>query len=94
MITHIHFSLLLRNNFQFEFRPGSEEVDAGLSIAKILRGQDDLAYEKNKAVITETLSKYKDLLTADLKLELEETKRKYEEDVAEILLRIKLSQNK
>ena len=63
-----------------------------MPITKILRGQDDLAYEKNKAVIVETLHKYKDLLTADLKVELEETKRKYEEDVAEILLRIELSQ--
>ena len=61
-----------------------------MPIAKILWEQDDLAYEKNKAVIAETLSKYKDLLTADLKLELEETKRKYEEDVAEIQFRIKL----
>ena len=63
-----------------------------MPVTKILRGQDDLAYEKNKAVIAETLSKYKNLLTADLKLELEEIKRKYEEDVAEILCRIKLSQ--
>ena len=61
-----------------------------MPIAKILWGQDDLKNEKNKAVIAETLSKYKDLLTADLKLELEKTKRKFEEDVAEIQFRIKL----
>ena len=69
-----------------------KEADASLPIDKILWEQDDLAYEKNKAVIAETLFKYKDLLTADLKLELEETKRKFEEDVAEILFRIKLSE--
>ena len=65
-----------------------------MPIAKILWRPDDLVYEKEKTVIAETLSKYKDLLTADLKLELEETKRKYEEDFDEIPLRIKLSQNK
>ena len=61
-------------------------------IAKILWGQEDLAYEMKKTLVAETLHKYKDLLTADLKLELKETKRKFEEDVAEILLRFKLSQ--
>ena len=59
-------------------------------IAKILCGLDDLAYEKNKTLAAETLSKYKDILKADFKLKLEETKRKYEEDIAEIPLRIKL----
>ena len=61
-----------------------------MPIAKILWGQDDLAYEKKKTLVAETLSKFKDILKDDLKLELEETKRKYEEDVAEILLRNKL----
>ena len=65
-----------------------------MPIAKILLGQDDLAYEMKKTLVAETLSKYKDLLTANLKLELEETKRKYEEDVAEILLRNNYYTNK
>ena len=61
-----------------------------MPIAKILWGLDDLTYEKKKTLVAETLSKLKDVRKADLKLELEETKRKYEEDVAEILLRNKL----
>ena len=62
-----------------------------MPIAKILWGKDDSENEKKKSFIAETLSKFKDILKADLKLELEEIKRKYEEDVAEILCRIKLS---
>ena len=65
-----------------------------MPIAKILWGQEDLENEKKKVVIAETLSKYKDILKDDLKLELEEIKRKYEEDVAEILLRNSYYKNK
>ena len=43
-----------------------------------------------KTLVAEKLSKFKDILKDDLKIELEETKRKYEEDVAEIQFRIKL----
>ena len=63
-----------------------------MPVAKILWELDDLENEKKKTLIAETLSKYKDILKDDLKLELEEIKRKYEKDVAEILLRNKLSQ--
>ena len=58
-----------------------------MSVREVERRLAVSRYEKEKINQVETLSKYKVLLTADLKLELEETKRKYEEDVAEILLR-------
>ena len=57
------------------------EVDRRLAVSR---------YEKVKTNQVETLHKYKDILKAGMKLELEEIKRKFEEDVAEIPLRIKL----
>ena len=61
-----------------------------MTVREVERRLADSRYEKDKINQAETLSKYKDILKADLKLELEETKRKFEEDVSEILLRIKL----
>ena len=61
-----------------------------MTVTEIERRLSDSRYEKEKINQAETLSKYKDILKADLKLELEETKRKFEEDIADIPLRIKL----
>ena len=48
----------------------------------------DSRYEKEKIAMVETLYQWKDVfkLRPDLNFELEDTKRKYEEDIAEILL--------
>ena len=70
------------------------EIDASLSVTEIERRLADSRYEKEKIAMVETLYNWKDVfkLRPDLKLtfELEETKRKCEKDIAEILLKNKL----
>ena len=68
----------------------SREIDAKLSVREVDKRLAVSRYEKDKINQVETLHKWTDIIKADLKLELEETKRKYEEDIAEIPLRIKL----
>ena len=61
-----------------------------MSVTEVERKLADLRYEKEKIVMVEKLYNWKDVfkLRSDLKLtfELEETKRKWEKDIAEIQL--------
>ena len=59
-----------------------------MTVTGVERKLADLRYEKEKIAMVETFYKWKDVfkLRPDLNFELEETKRKYEEDIAEILL--------
>ena len=61
-----------------------------MSVREVERRLADSRYEKEKINQVETFHKWMDILKAEFKLELEETKSKYEEDVAEIQLRKKL----
>ena len=62
-----------------------------MSVTEVERKLADLRYEKEKIVMVEKLYNWKDVfkLRSDLNLtfELEETKRKWEKDIAEIQLR-------
>ena len=64
-----------------------------MTVTEIERRLADSRYEKDKIAMVETLYQWKDVfkLRPDLNFELEETKKKYEEDIAEILLRNKYS---
>ena len=63
----------------------AREADGNLPVTEIERRLDDLRFEEDKNFHNETLYNWKDSPKADLKLE--ETKRKYEDDIAKILLR-------
>ena len=65
-----------------------------MTVTEIERRLADSRYEENKINQVETLYKLNDILKSGFKKELEETKRKYEEDVAEIQLRNKYYLNK
>ena len=67
-----------------EHKARDREVDANLLATEIERRLADSRYEEEKIPQVETLSNWKDVLKADLNLELEEIKRKYEKDIAEI----------
>ena len=68
----------------------SREIDANLPVREVEGRLTDSRYEENKNSQIETLYKLNDILKADFKLELEETKRKCEEDIDEIPSRNKL----
>ena len=67
-----------------EHKAKAREIDSNLSVTEIERRLADSRYEENKISQVETLSNWKDIPKADLNIELEEIKRKYEEDIAEI----------
>ena len=71
-----------------KYRARYREVETDLPVTEIERKLDDSRCEEDKIPQDKTLSNWKDIPKADLKLELKETKRKYKEDIAEILLKI------
>ena len=60
-----------------------------MTITGVERRLANLRYEKEKIAMVEALYQWKDVfkIRPDLNFELEETKKKYEKDIAEILLR-------